>query len=174
MGEKLITGASSAEGAADEAENTNDLTKTDTAILTGLNLLANADGHAADYSQYSPLALAYIGDAVYELIVRDRIVREGSRQVNKLHHEAVHYVNAGAQSKLILKMQPLLTPQELRIYKRGRNAVSHTVPKNQDVADYRRATGFEALVGWLFLNGSYERILELLKSAQRSGGQCGE
>ena len=135
-------------------------------------LAGGSERGGEDYAQYSPLALAYIGDAVYELIIRDRIVREGSRQVNKLHHEAVHYVNAGAQSRLVMRMQELLTPQEMRVYKRGRNAVSHTVPKNQDVADYRRATGFEALIGWLFLSGNYARIYELLDEAQSTGKGC--
>ena len=118
-----------------------------------------------DYSQYSPLALAYIGDAVYDLIIRDKVVRKGSRQVQKLHRETIHYVNAGAQSELILRLLDSLTPEETAVYKRGRNAVSHTVPKNQDVGDYRRATGFEALLGWLFLEGQYDRILELTGEA---------
>ena len=116
-----------------------------------------------DFAQYSPLDLAYIGDAVYEIIIRERVVkRMGSRQVNKLHRETIHYVNAAAQSKLILELMPQLTEQEVRIYKRGRNAVSHTTPKNQDVGDYRRATGFEALIGWLYLTEDYARIGELL------------
>ena len=126
------------------------------------NMLDRAGRTETDFSQYAPLALAYIGDAVYDLIIRDRVVREGSRQVNKLHRETIHYVNAGAQSKLVQELLPRLTEQEMRIYKRGRNAVSHTVPKNQDVGDYRRATGFEALIGWLFLCGNYARIMELL------------
>ena len=115
----------------------------------------------SDISQMSPLVLAYIGDAIYELLVRERIVSEGNRQVNKLHHESIRYVSAAAQAALMHSMEDRLTPAEMSVYKRGRNATSHTVPKNQSVGDYRVATGFEALMGWLYLNGNLERIAEL-------------
>ena len=110
---------------------------------------------------YSSLALAYIGDAVYELMIRKMVLAEGNRQVNKLHRESTSYVNAAAQAKLIESVLDELTDDEMAIYKRGRNAVSHTTPKNQSVADYRKATGFEALVGYLHLSGDDERIREL-------------
>lgn len=114
-----------------------------------------------DPALYSPLALAYLGDAVYELIVRERVLKEGNRQVAKLHKESTKYVNAGAQADLIMKIEDRLTDEEKSVYKRGRNANAHAAPKNQDVIAYRKATGFEALIGWLYLRGDMDRIHEL-------------
>ena len=110
---------------------------------------------------YSGLTLAYLGDAVYELMVRERIVAQGNKQVNKLHRETTKFVNAAAQAALIESVLDELTDEEMAVYKRGRNATSHTVPKNQSVGDYRKATGFEALVGYLYMNGNIGRIEEL-------------
>ena len=109
----------------------------------------------------SSLALAYIGDAVYELMIRQKVLSEGNRQVNKLHKQSSGYVNAKAQAELIESKLEMLTDEEIAVYKRGRNAVSHTVPKNQSVGDYRKATGFEALVGYLYLSDRVKRIQEL-------------
>lgn len=117
---------------------------------------------ATDPSQYSPLALAYLGDAVYELIVRERVLAEGNRQVNKLHKESTKYVNAAAQAELIMRIEDKLTDEEKAIYKRGRNANAHAAPKNQDVIAYRKSTGFEALIGWLYLRNDMDRIMELI------------
>ena len=114
---------------------------------------------------YSPLVLAYMGDAVYELMIRERIVRQGNRQVNRLHLAAVHLVKAGTQAAMIRLLEPLLTPEELSVYKRGRNAHSHTTAKNASVIDYRMATGFEALVGFLWLSEQKERLRELVETA---------
>ena len=114
---------------------------------------------------YSPLVLAYMGDAVYELMIRERIVRQGNRQVNRLHLAAVHLVKAGTQAAMIRLLEPLLTPEELSVYKRGRNAHSHTTAKNASVIDYRMATGFEALVGFLWLSEQKERLQELVETA---------
>ncbi len=119
-------------------------------------------GKNPDPSQYSPLALAYLGDAVYELIIREHVLSEGNRQVNKLHKESTKYVNAGAQADLMMKIEDKLTDEEKAIYKRGRNANAHAAPKNQDVIAYRKATGFEALIGWLYLRGDMDRIQELI------------
>lgn len=118
-----------------------------------------------DLQTYSPLALAYIGDAIYELIIRSVAVGQGNRQVNKLHQQASRFAKAQAQSEMIETLLPLLKEEELRIYKRGRNAKSYTTAKNASVNDYRRATGFEALMGYLYLNGSMQRLLELVKTA---------
>ena len=115
-----------------------------------------------DPSQYSPLALAYLGDAVYELIVRERVLAEGNRQVNKLHKESTKYVNAAAQAELIMRIEDKLTDEEKAIYKRGRNANAHAAPKNRDVIAYRKSTGFEALIGWLYLRNDMDRIMELI------------
>ena len=114
---------------------------------------------------YSPLVLAYMGDAVYELMIRERIVRQGNRQVNRLHLAAVHLVKAGTQAAMIRLLEPLLTAEELSVYKRGRNAHSHTTAKNASVIDYRMATGFEALVGFLWLSEQKERLRELVETA---------
>ncbi len=116
-----------------------------------------------DSSQLSPLTLAYIGDAVYELYVRTIIVNKGNMPVNKLHRAATQLVKAKAQSEAIERIIGFLTEGELAIYKRGRNAKSGTSPKNADVIEYRRATGFEALIGYLYLNGDNERLSEILK-----------
>lgn len=116
----------------------------------------------SDFSQYSPLALAYMGDAVYEQVVREMLVRKGNRQVQKLHKEATHYVSASAQAGIIDRLKDKLTEEEVAIYKRGRNANAHAAPKNQDVIAYRKSTGFEAVIGWLYLTGRQDRIRELL------------
>lgn len=112
---------------------------------------------------YSPLVLAYMGDAVYELLIRTRLVRAGNRQVNKLHHEAVHYVKAAAQAKLSQLLLNELTEQERAVLKRGRNAHSNTMAKHASMIDYRMATAFEALLGYLWLAGQEERVLELVQ-----------
>ena len=111
---------------------------------------------------YSPLVLAYMGDAVYELYIRSMLVSKANTQVNKLHKEATKYVRAKAQSELVEKIMDKLSEEELAIYKRGRNAHSYTSAKNADIVDYRRATGFEALIGYLYIRGEKERIFELL------------
>ena len=109
----------------------------------------------------SPLTLAFLGDAVYELYARSRIVKEGNTPVNNLHLKTVELVNAGAQSAAVARIEACLTEEELAIYKRGRNASASSTPKHADIADYRRATGLEALFGYLFLMGEQERIEQL-------------
>ena len=110
----------------------------------------------------SPLTLAFIGDAVLELMVRTRLIEQGSMPVGKLHSEAIKYVSAKAQSKLVEVILPLLSEEEEAIYKRGRNANGAKVPKNTDPADYRRASGLEALFGYLYLAyPDHERVAEL-------------
>ncbi len=120
-------------------------------------------------SQYSPLVLAYIGDSIYEVYVRSRVIREHEDMpAYKLHRLTIEYVKAHAQSNSMETLEPVLTEAELVVYKRGRNAKSATVPKNADLTDYRRATGFEALVGWLYLSGENERLDEIMKIAYES------
>lgn len=116
-----------------------------------------------DIRDYSPLALAYIGDGIYELIVRTVLIKKGNCPVNKLHRRASALVRARAQSEMIQTLLPLLTPEEERVYKRGRNAHPATMAKHATVGDYRRATGFEALMGWLYLTGHWERMADLVK-----------
>lgn len=114
-------------------------------------------------NEYSPLVLAYMGDAVYELYIRSLLVSGHNTQVNKLHKEATTFVKAKAQSEILEKIYPLLTEEEVTIYKRGRNAHSYTSAKNASINDYRRATGFEALMGYLYISGNTDRINKLLK-----------
>lgn len=111
---------------------------------------------------YSPLALAYIGDAVYDLIIRTLFVEKGNSPAKKLHRQTIRFVKAAAQAKLILAIQEDLTEKELAIFKRGRNAKSSSVAKNADVHDYRNATGFEALCGYLYLSKQLDRVIELI------------
>ncbi|HIZ81889.1 MAG TPA: ribonuclease III [Candidatus Mediterraneibacter pullistercoris] len=110
----------------------------------------------------SPLVQAYIGDCVFDLIIRLRAAGRGNRQVHKLHEETSHYVQASSQSYMMRAIQEHLTEKEHAVYRRGRNVRSVSPAKNQSVTDYRRATGFEALIGYLYLNKEYERLAELV------------
>lgn len=110
--------------------------------------------------ELSPLALAFIGDGVFELLVRTHVLNKNF-SANKLHREAIKYVKAKNQRELLEKVKENLDEEEIQIVKRGRNAKSHTVPKNAEIADYKMATGLEALFGYLYLLGRYERILEI-------------
>ncbi len=120
---------------------------------------------AAEARAYSPLALAFIGDAVYESFVRTKILLKANTSAHKLHKRAVCYVKAHAQSEASKGLMPHLTPEEEEIFKRGRNAHSGTVPKNADVTEYRAATGFEALIGYLYLTGQADRLDFLMQEA---------
>ena len=122
-----------------------------------------------DIKTYSPLTLAYIGDAVYEIVIRTILVEKGNAQVNKLHQRASKLVKASAHSEIIEKLKEDLTEEELAVYKRGRNAKSYTMAKNATMSDYRRATGFEALMGYLYLTEQWERMLQLIKKGIEKG-----
>ena len=113
----------------------------------------------------SPLTLAFLGDSVYEMFVRTKILSGGNRPANELHKIAVGYVKAKAQSDAAHKILDMLTEEELSVYKRGRNTNIHTVPKNADMADYRHATALETLIGYLYLKGDEERLLQVLNVA---------
>ena len=128
----------------------------------------------ADANMYSPLVLAYIGDAVYELIIRTIIVNHGNCPVNRMHKESSSRVKASAQAEMVHLIMEELTERERAIYKRGRNAKSATAAKNATITDYRTATGFEALVGYLYLNGEKERLIELVGHALQKKGIFGE
>ena len=116
-----------------------------------------------DLRSYSPLTLAYIGDGVYELIIRTILVKKGNCPVHRLHKKASSLVKAGAQSAIMEVIEEELTPEELSVYRRGRNAHSPTMAKHATMADYRRATGFEALMGYLYLKEDYTRMLTLVR-----------
>lgn len=121
------------------------------------------DCKEVDIKAYSPLTLAYIGDCIYDVIIRTVIVERGNRTANKLHKAAVKYVNAGTQAAMIEALQEYLTEEEAAVYRRGRNAKSYSTAKNATVGDYRKATGMEALLGYLYLNDRLERAIELVK-----------
>ena len=111
----------------------------------------------------NPLQLALVGDGVYELIIRTILVKKGNCPVNRLHKKASSLVKAGAQSAIMEVIEEELTPEELSVYRRGRNAHSPTMAKHATMADYRRATGFEALMGYLYLKEDYTRMLTLVR-----------
>lgn len=116
-----------------------------------------------DINNYSPLTLAYIGDSFYDLIIKSLVINRGNKQVKKLHSETSRLVQASAQSEMMRVLQPLLTEEEHGVYRRGRNAKSVSPAKNQSLTDYRRATGFEALMGWLYLRNEEVRAMDLVK-----------
>ncbi|WP_326511867.1 Mini-ribonuclease 3 [Clostridium intestinale] len=117
----------------------------------------------------NPLQLAFVGDGVYEVFIRNYILNNNKElSTHKLHVEAIKYVKAHAQSEIIRRIESDLTDEEIYIYKRGRNTKSATVPKNADLAEYRAATGFEALVGYLYLINQIDRLNTiLLKSVEQ-------
>lgn len=114
---------------------------------------------------YSPVALAYIGDSVYDLFVRGKIMEKGNRHVTDMHKDAIGAVSAAAQAKSVHNIEKFLTEEEQSILKWGRNAKSGGVPKNASVVDYRWATGFETLVGYLYLDNRLQRLEEILTLA---------
>lgn len=117
-----------------------------------------------DIKTYSPLTLAYIGDAVYEIIVRTVLVGQGNAPVNLLHKRASNLVKAEAQKEALERIKEQLTEEELSVFRRGRNAKSYTSAKNAAIGDYRVATGFEALFGYWYLTGQTERMLQMAKA----------
>lgn len=119
----------------------------------------------ADIRTYSPLTLAYIGDAVYDLMIRTLVVSQGNCKPQKLHAKAVKYVKAKAQAKVIDQLIETLSEEELAVYKRGHNAKPNTVAKNAGLEEYLKATGFEALLGYLYLCNEYERLFELVTTS---------
>lgn len=127
-----------------------------------LNFLEVKNYSEAEVREFSPLVLAYIGDACFEILVRSEIL-DVRKNPNKLHRESIRFVRAKSQRELFEKIEENLTDEEIKIFKRGRNAKSHTVPKNADPIDYRIATGLEALFGYLYLLKRYNRIREIFK-----------
>ncbi len=116
-----------------------------------------------DVQEYSPLTLAYIGDCVFDMIIKTIVVGEGNKQVQKLHQQTSSFVQASAQSQIMRKIQEVLTEEELKVYRRGRNTKTVSPAKNQSLTDYRRATGFESLLGYLYLQKQYKRMVDLVK-----------
>lgn len=127
-----------------------------------------------DIKTYSPLTLAFLGDCVYDLIIRTVVVEHGNRATSELHKRTSSYVKASTQAYMADALQKMLDEEEKAVYRRGRNAKSYTTAKNASIADYRKATGFEALVGYLYLQNRMERILELVKAAVRLWNEHGK
>ncbi|MCR4955436.1 MAG: ribonuclease III [Lachnospiraceae bacterium] len=116
-----------------------------------------------DIRTYSPLTLAYIGDGIFDLVIRSIVVGKGNTKASQLHKRTSNVVKAASQSEMMERLLPVLTEEEQAVYKRGRNAKSPTMAKNATMSDYRRATGFEALMGYLYLDNQVERMMELIK-----------
>lgn len=128
--------------------------------------ILNGAFNRSNINEMNSLVLAYIGDAVFEVFIRGYLVKENKNiVVQKLHKKGISYVKAKAQSDFIKRIMDELSEEEVRVFKRGRNAKSGTVPKNADIQDYRNATGLEALIGFLYLTESYERLNRILEMA---------
>ena len=121
------------------------------------------DGKDIDIRTYSPLTLAYIGDDVFDLIIRTIVVNKGNTSPNKLHSNTIQYVSARAQSNILDSIMPILTDEEKDIARRGRNSKPHSKAKNASTIDYLKATALESVVGYLYLKDDMERIFELIK-----------
>ena len=140
---------------------------------TGLNAFKEAlHLKHVEAGEYSPLALAYIGDAVYELAIRTLVMNRGNMQVNKMHKKTANLVKADAQAHFYLLLEEELTDAEKAAYRRGRNAKSFPMPKHATMKDYRMATGFEALMGYLYLSGRTERMVDLVALAMTKTGKA--
>lgn len=113
--------------------------------------------------QLSPLVWAYMGDAVYEKYIREYVIRQGMCKNGLLHKKSIKYVSANGQVKILKRIEEKLTEEELDIVRRGRNSNPHSHAKNADIVDYKYATGFEALIGYLYLSEQKERLEEILK-----------
>ena len=124
-----------------------------------------------DIRTYSPLALAYIGDAVYDLIFRTAVVQRGNTSAHKLHIRTTQFVKAPAQACLAEAIMEDLSGEELAVYNRGKNAKPYTMAKNATMWEYKKATGLEALVGYLYLTDQMERVLELVQTGLDRTGQ---
>lgn len=123
--------------------------------------------------QYSPLVLAYIGDGVHSAYVRARLAAGSTKNAHQLHMCAARFVRAEAQCAAVHKIMDKLTDKELSVYKRGRNAKSATAPKHADMAEYRHATGFEALIGYLYIDGQAQRLDYILDEAFKASEEIG-
>lgn len=138
-----------------------------TCIMNGIDsyIKEQFDIPEVDIHTYSPLALAYIGDGVFDLVVRTVIVGKGNTKPNQLHLRASQIVKAQTQARMVGALEDVLSEEEKDVYRRGRNAKSQSTAKNASLADYRKATGFEALVGYLYLTDRFQRVVELTKIA---------
>jgi len=126
----------------------------------------------AEVGELSSLALAHVGDAVYELLVRSMLCGRGIPKAEKLHRMTVSYVSAAAQAAAAARILESLTEEEVAVYKRGRNAHVHSIPKGATPGEYHAATALEALFGWLYLTGKNDRIAELFAAMMEADGNA--
>ena len=156
MGESVKTLENMTEQAVEAAEGMTDIHK----IMHAFQL------EEQDYRMFPALTLAYIGDCIFELIIRTVVIYHSKKAVNDLHKKAIKFVKAESQALMIqgLLDEAFLTEEEIIVYKRGRNTKSHTSAKNASIAAYRKATGFEALIGYLYVTNQMERALEITKN----------
>lgn len=164
--EKSATEAQAAEirsAATRAAEQEKTEARTAEVQAVGMHEPEAQTGKRPDLRTYSPLTLAYLGDAVYEVFIRTELLKKGNRPTEKLHREAIRYVKASEQAKQIAHLEQSLTAEERDIYRRGCNAKPHTLPKHADPTDYHHATGYETLLGWLSLKGDMRRANELMQ-----------
>lgn len=136
---------------------------------------AHFPGKQQDIRGYSPLTLAYIGDAVYDLVIRTLVVERANRPANELHRITVKYVSATAQAKMADVLMDRLTEEERAVFRRGKNSKPHTMAKNATAAEYLKATGFEAVIGFLYLADQTDRLLSLIRTGiEESGADPGK
>ncbi len=133
------------------------------------------DTKELDLRTYSPLTLAFVGDGIYDLLIRTMVVKEANTSNHALHKKTTGFVRAEAQAMMARALQPILSEEEEQVYRRGRNAKMATMAKHASMSDYKQATGFEALLGYLYLKGDYERLLQVtaagLNAFLTSGGE---
>ncbi len=118
----------------------------------------------APLNTYSPQSLAFLGDGVFEIIIRTLVLEYANRQANALHKSKTKIVNAGTQARIVESIMDELTEEEMSVFRRGKNAKTMSPAKNADIRDYHKATGFEALCGYLYLKGDVDRLISLIKS----------
>lgn len=136
----------------------------------GINALIKEQLNVGDVDirTYSPLALAYIGDAIFDLVIRTVTIDAGNTSVNKMHKKTADIVNARTQAKIFEAIKGKLSEEELDIARRGRNTKMNTTAKNASLSDYRKATGLEAVMGYLYLKDETERLFEIIKMGLES------
>lgn len=132
-------------------------------IVDDIKKISNKDMSEADVRMLNPLVLAYIGDTVYDLYVRTYLIMTRDLRPHSLHIESIKYVSAEAQARSLEDIMDLLEDDEKNIIRRGRNAKSGSIPKHADLIDYKHATGLEALLGYLYLLGKRERLMEIFE-----------
>ena len=133
-----------------------------------MNELIKIEKEEQEINQLSPLTWAYVGDCVFELYIRTKLINETKLKPHELHIKAINYVKAKSQAEMLKEIQDKLTEEELNLVRRGRNAENHHLPKNANIQEYMYSTAFEALIGYLFLCKKEERVKEIIEMAIKS------